>query len=542
MATPILSWMTSSNSNGGTQGRSLYTLGTYGSSTAEAGDLVLAFLLVMNPEGTTAPTITPASGWGIISNNTATYIGAYGIRMVVISKVITQQETQGTPVIWSHDGPAGCSQQTDAWGVRGAAASSLALSYQKNTPTSSGEFYNVNYPPLATAQGDLLIRAAICSSYGPTNWPELPPSGYAVGPIPNDNSSSHWLHYQTANTSAAPQLQVSAIDNGISGLTTYTIRLSDTPGGPVLTLGDLSLSNSTVHANAPVGHVIGNIIGQTSGSTLSLRPTEPRVSLVGTELRVADALTQGNPLFPEIDETLADAVGSPKFFGTMVDVGPSRICEFIHAAVGTTTPVIPAHQAGDLLVCFMFRDGSATAPAIPAGWTNVRTGSTTSASYRLVSKRATSSSESGGTPSTATSCITSVYRPNTDEGYPYLLTVGSSAQSVGTTNTSFNYPALSVSERLGYEKPWIGAAAGHRSVNTSLETPPSGMVIRSNALDATDEAVMFDTNGSSSSRSSSPVTIGGTNSGWCSVIYEITGAGTKPLAPTRKAPRYSSWL
>lgn len=303
---------------------------------------------------------------------------------------------------------------------------------------------------------------------------------------------------------------------------TLVVEYSDPPP-PTL---DPSLDKYTVHANAPVGYVAANILGKTSGSTLSNAYTNPKLERVGTEFRVKSALTKGEFLAVGVTETLAGASNSPFTLGTDIEVVAPRVCEFIGQATGTTKPVIPTHQAGDLIVVWMFRDGNVTAPALPAGFTNENTGSGTLCSFRLAWKIATDSATSGGAATTATSTITHVYRPNTG----YTLGIGSSAQSTGT-GANVNYQVLAPTVTDGTS--WVGGFSGHRNVDTALETPPAGMVFRSNVVDATDEASGFDTNGGVTSWAHTPVAVGGTASGWKTVVYEIKGvAAGLPITGT----------
>ena len=122
--------------------------------------------------------------------------------------------------------------------------------------------------------------------------------------------------------------------------------------------------------------------------------------------------------------------------------------------------------------------------------------------------------------STATTCITSVYRPAAG----FALSAGAALTGSTGTLTTIDYPALTLQATDG--SSIVGAAGGTRSTNTTIEAPPSGMVLRHNALDATDEAAMFDTNGPVSSWTAKQGTIGGTASGRMTVVFEIKGTAT----------------
>lgn len=161
----------------------------------------------------------------------------------------------------------------------------------------------------------------------------------------------------------------------------------------------------------------------------------------------------------------------------------------VGAATGTDSVTMPAHQAGDLIVAFAFRDGSTTLPTLPAGWTSrlAPTGAN-SCSMRLATKIAASSSETSGTWTNATSLIVLVLR-----GVTY-----DSAYSDGYVDTDFNF---------GPE--WIGAGAapfkmlffaGLRSTNTGAASKTtvtgsggysSPVQLLAETTDATDAAVAY---------------------------------------------------
>lgn len=185
----------------------------------------------------------------------------------------------------------------------------------------------------------------------------------------------------------------------------------------------------------------------------------------------------------------------------------------IGSATGVTSATLPAHQAGDLIVAFAYRDGSNTAPALPSGWTGLQSGGGSTNAGRLAYKIAASSAESATGFTNATSLIVVVYRATGTIG------IGASAQN-GGSSTSVAYPALTLTGSAG--NSWVIGFAGHRSTNTALETAPSGMVNFASVADATDEAAGHDTNGTVSSWTAQSVSVGGTSSGWRAVAVEIT--------------------
>lgn len=181
----------------------------------------------------------------------------------------------------------------------------------------------------------------------------------------------------------------------------------------------------------------------------------------------------------------------------------------IGSAVGTTSAVLPAHQVGDLILIFAYRDGNNTAPSLPSGYKNIVSNGANTNSLRVGYKFATSTSETSGTWTSATSVVAIVYRG---------ASIGASAVG-GTTSTTVTYPALTL--RRTNNTSWVVGGAGHRSVDTNVQNAPSGMTNVNSVLDATDELAVHDTNTTVSSWSSTNVSVGGTSSGWRSAVIEL---------------------
>lgn len=284
-------------------------------------------------------------------------------------------------------------------------------------------------------------------------------------------------------------------------------------------LASLTLSNDDTFTNAANGEVIGTVGGQTGGSTLSLTDASGYFSLVSGQLRATGPVPTGSYSIT-ITETLTGATGSPKTNNFTITSTTAPPIRFIGAAGGTTSATVPAHVAGDAILAFAFRDGSATLPTLPTGqnWTSLLapTGANT-ASMRAAGKIAAGSSEATGTWTSATTLNVGVWRP----GAGYTLSFGASA-SAAASSTTVSYPALTLQDATGAS--WVIGWAGHRSVNTTLESPPTGMVNRLSTLDATDETALHDTNGGVSSWSLATKAVGGTASGWFGATVEIKAA------------------
>jgi hypothetical protein len=194
------------------------------------------------------------------------------------------------------------------------------------------------------------------------------------------------------------------------------------------------------------------------------------------------------------------------------------------ASAEATTITIPSgHRVGDLMVIFAFRDGSTTNPTIPAGWTNItNTTDGTLCSVSMGYKRCTSTSETSGTWTNATALVCMVYSGAISSSNPF----GSVAASSGSTNT-VNYAARALASSGVTGSSWFLAFAGHTSVDTTVETAPSGMTMQTNTAGATAEVAGFDTNGLATGNwPSTNVSISGTASNWQTVVIELKAQPT----------------
>jgi hypothetical protein len=201
--------------------------------------------------------------------------------------------------------------------------------------------------------------------------------------------------------------------------------------------------------------------------------------------------------------------------GQVATATSPAILGIVGSATGTNTCTIPAHQVGDLIVVFAFRDGNATAAALPSGFTNILTKSGTSCSMRVGYKFATSTNDAAGTWTNATEVNAVVYRGASGR----TLAIGASGSNAGTTNT-LNFPALSVFDGSGASH--VVASAGHRSTDQNLGTRvPSGMGLVVDNLDATAEQTLFETSLGATSWPSTNVNLTGTASGWVSAVIEV---------------------
>lgn len=195
---------------------------------------------------------------------------------------------------------------------------------------------------------------------------------------------------------------------------------------------------------------------------------------------------------------------------------------FVGSASGVNTATMPSHQAGDLILALTFRDGSTTIVTEPGDFTTVYRIGANSCAIGSYQKIAASSSETVGTFTNATALIVCVYR-GVDTTNPISVVNISTAQSKATNTISYPAPqGMAVSDGTS----WIVGMAGHRSINTSLETPPAGMTLRKNYVDSVNEASVFDTAAGVTGWPLKTVDVGGTVSGWHTLIMELLAEAT----------------
>lgn len=162
------------------------------------------------------------------------------------------------------------------------------------------------------------------------------------------------------------------------------------------------------------------------------------------------------------------------------------------ATANTNTVTIGTHAANDLLLIFAYRDNSNISPTLPAGWYSLHTAGSASFSGIVGWKRATSSIESSGTWTNATSLHALVYRPGTDKIIvPLFLAVNSgtsaspnvAAQSAGTFPTN-------------QDDFWVGGWIAMRNSSNNLQSATwTGLSNVTNSTDGSSwQVVVNDTN------------------------------------------------
>ncbi|MCP9876034.1 hypothetical protein [Cyanobium sp. A2C-AMD] len=182
---------------------------------------------------------------------------------------------------------------------------------------------------------------------------------------------------------------------------------------------------------------------------------------------------------------------------------------------------IPAHQVGDLILIFAYRDGNANAPTVPAAggtvptWTIIgaAAGANSNAS-RLHYAVATATTTTSGTWTNATELIAIVYRGTRRPG---------GNGEGGNLGTVITYPAVTM--QRADNSSWVARFGGHRSA-TNVELAPTGML---NRTSIGTETAVHDTNGTVSSSSATNVTVNA-SSGWRARTVELLDSSLRLLA------------
>jgi hypothetical protein len=140
------------------------------------------------------------------------------------------------------------------------------------------------------------------------------------------------------------------------------------------------------------------------------------------------------------------------------------------AAAGDGTSIaLPTHQARDVLIIFAYNAAAATAPSLPAGWSNVRsqTYPTQNIAQRTGAFYATSSAEVSGTWTNATGLIAVVYRGTSATSiFDWLGAVNTYG---GTAFEDVQYSSLTAV----IPSSLVVQFAAYSAAGVSLELPPA---------------------------------------------------------------------
>lgn len=158
--------------------------------------------------------------------------------------------------------------------------------------------------------------------------------------------------------------------------------------------------------------------------------------------------------------------------------------QFIDAnsAANSATITIPTHQVGDLIIICGINTLNNTAITLPFPFTQYGAVAATACSFRCGFLFAVSSSDTSGSWTNATGLSCLVFR-----GAELAANNNTESDSSVTTIT---YPSIIVKA----DTEWILAFSTIQSIDTALETPPSGFTFAAGNVGATAESASFYSN------------------------------------------------
>ena len=195
---------------------------------------------------------------------------------------------------------------------------------------------------------------------------------------------------------------------------------------------------------------------------------------------------------------------------------PSHVIDgditYIGSAEGTDSATLPAHQSGDVILAYAFRDGSTTLPTLPTDWSTVTTNTGTTYAARFAFKVATSNAEASGTWTDATRVLFLVYRNANTSG----LDEAARRDTNGATSTSVTYNATTSWPNLS----WDVVLLGHQSTDQSATVVPTGITSRTNT---NTDSRMFagDSNAITTGFAAQTLAVGGTSGGWRTYTFRL---------------------
>lgn len=403
-------------------------------------------------------------------------------------------------------------------------------------PTTPSGFTQINADTNGVDGYNLAYKVAASSSETSGSW-----------------AATHTIAHVYRNTLSTGAIGGSTIKQGFStGINYDTVTLGVTDGTSWIASFGIAHSSTLALETPPTGETLRqNITGtsvelasfDTNGGVSSFTSRNTTVAsgvdylTISVEIKAGLTPITGTLAVTEADDTVSSAskvaisgtatvteandtvsgLGAHTSLGsltateaddTVAASGYLRGDGFVGAASTATSAAVtmPSHQTGDLILAFAFRKGSPTPPSLPSGFTSIRAQQESGggSSFRLGYKIAASGSETSGNWTNATSLAVQVYRNVSDSP------IGGNAWSDGTTS-SIIYPGVTLADADG--SSWVATFAGI-SINTStIEAPPTGQVLRTNATDATNgEIAGFDTNGGITSWADQTIGIGASGS------------------------------
>ena len=245
----------------------------------------------------------------------------------------------------------------------------MAISY-----VSSGTGTNSIASMPSHQAGDLLIFFAYRD--GSTTNPTLP-AGFTSITAPDGTSSSTTVGYKIAAsgsetsgtwtnaTSLICHVYRSSTGSVFPGAVATNTGSSTTVNYPALTL------NNTGGSSWVLGFAGCNQSDMSLETAPSLMTNRSTVSDATDEAAGAD--TNGGVTSWSSTNVSVGGTSGP-WTTAVIEIAESAIKYIGSATAAATTVTLPAHQAGDLILVFAFRDsGSSTAPSLPSGYTSKAT-------------------------------------------------------------------------------------------------------------------------------------------------------------------------
>jgi len=194
---------------------------------------------------------------------------------------------------------------------------------------------------------------------------------------------------------------------------------------------------------------------------------------------------------------------------------------FISAASAAANNVnLGTFAAGDLGIVFAFRDGSTTAPTLPAGWTNwptTPTGTATSTSGRVGYRVLQSGDTSSGTWTNATEIQVLVLRGQDAESF---------TGRIAWAGAVSNQPSYASLGGMGSTNgnSWVIGVGGHRSATDMNSPTVTGMTKRAPTTNTLSNHTAENVTSWSSTNFGSTVNA---SSGWVTAVFDVSSGQTK---------------
>jgi len=388
----------------------------------------------------------------------------------------------------------------------------------------------VTYPaisPLTNSDGTSMVLA-FGGARPTTTTVEIPPVGMVnyASDIPG-GTCEVGAAYTTSGVTSFPAVNGA----GSGGAATAVIGVSlEITGAFVVasSFADMPLAATEGADTAAIASTlaISATLAATEGAdTLAVVTTPPPLSAALAATEGTDTLAV-NILQPNL--TSLAATEGTDVAALVASIGGS-LGATLTTSTGVNSATLPAHNTGDLLVIWAYRDGNNNTPTVPGGWTAITatglTGSNTNSAV-LAYKVAASNAEVSGTWTNATGLVAVVVSGAT-------VGIGANSGVSYAANAVITYPAISALTNSSGSSIVI-AFGGHRSVDTSVEVPPTGLTnIATDIPGGTCEVgAAYTTSGVTSFAAAAGSGSGGTSSGYAAASLEILNAASTALNAT----------